>query len=486
MSRPDETPDSQRDADAAELQRFGYAQQLLRDMGGFSSFALSFSVISILTGGVSLYGDGLKNGGPLVMSVGWPLVTLVTLAIAASLAELASAFPTAGALYHWSALLGGPGWGFATAWLNTIGQFAITAAIDYGLAGFVVDLLGLPGGRKMELAVCVAVLLSQAILNHVGVRAVALLNRVSAWYHLAGVALVVGVLSSLAPHQPIAFLLARHTTGEHGYGYSFLIALLQAAWTFTGYDASAHVTEETVDPTRNAPWGIFLSVVVSGVVGYAMLLVVTLSIGDLGQTVAAKNPFLFLLGEAVRGPWSVALVWIAIGAMWFCGLSSVTSNSRMLFAFARDGGLPGSRHLAKVSARFRSPYVAVWTSAAAALGVALWADLYAAMAALSTIALYASYALPIAVGLRARRAGKWRRRGPWNLGRFSTVVNVIALAWTGFALVIFVLPPNQLVGYTFAGCVTAIAIYWRVWMKARFAGPKIRLAEEEAAGEAAG
>src|SRR5438552_11653086 len=120
----------QREEDAAQLERFGYAQQLLRDMGGFSNFALSFSVISILTGGVSLYGDGLRGGGPLVMSVGWPIVTLLTLAVAASLAQLASSFPTAGALYHWAALLGGRGWGFTTAWLNTVGQFAITAAID--------------------------------------------------------------------------------------------------------------------------------------------------------------------------------------------------------------------------------------------------------------------------------------------------------------------------------------------------------------------
>src|SRR5437588_3740871 len=117
----------QRERDAQDLRALGYAQQLLRDMGGFSNFALSFSIISILTGAVTLYGHGLRFGGPLVMSLGWPLVTLLTLPIALSLAELASAYPTAGALYHWSAWLGGRGWGFLTAWLNTIGQFAITA-----------------------------------------------------------------------------------------------------------------------------------------------------------------------------------------------------------------------------------------------------------------------------------------------------------------------------------------------------------------------
>src|SRR5437870_12844269 len=94
------------DRDAEQLRRLGYAQQLLRDMGGFANFALSFSIISVLTGAVTLYGHGLRFGGPLQMSVGWPVVTVLTLPIAISLAELASAFPTAGALYHWSALLG--------------------------------------------------------------------------------------------------------------------------------------------------------------------------------------------------------------------------------------------------------------------------------------------------------------------------------------------------------------------------------------------
>jgi len=156
--------------------------------------------------------------------------------------------------------------------------------------------------------------------------------------------------------------------------------------------------------------------------------------------------------------------------MWFCGLSSVTSNSRMLFAFARDGGLPFSKELATVSTRFRSPWIAVWTSAAAALVVALWADAYSAMVALSTIALYASYGLPIWFHLKGRTLAK----GPWNLGGRSKTVNLIAIAWIGAALVLFVLPPNQLAGYTFAGLLAALWFYWRFYQRERFKGPPLR------------
>jgi amino acid transporter len=449
------------DRDAEQLQRLGYAQQLLRDMGGFANFALSFSIISVLTGAVTLYGHGLKYGGPLQMLAGWPAVTILTLTIAASLAELASAYPTAGALYHWSAILGGRGAGWVTAWLNTLGQFAITAGIDYGLSGFLAAMLGWTG-REATLWICAAILVSHAALNHLGVRLVAKLNDLSAWVHIAGVAILVGALGAFAPHQPASFLLVRN-----GSAYDFAVGLLLACWTFTGYDASAHVSEETHDPSRNAAWGMVIAVLVSGIAGYAMLIAVTLCIGDLPTALAADNPFIFTLRFAIGPGLGNALVCVAMAAMWFCGLSSVTSNSRMLFAFARDGGLPFARQVARISPRFHSPEVAVWISAAMALLVALWADAYSAMVALSTIALYASYGLPIWFGLR--KGGGLR--GPWTLGRWSRPVNLVALGWIALCMVLFVLPPNQLAGYTFAGCLAALAIYWRLWMRARFRGP---------------
>ncbi len=463
----------QSDRDADELAKLGYSQELLREMGAFSNFALSFSIISILTGGVVLYGHGLKYGGPLVMTLGWPLVTLATLTVAASLAELASAYPTAGALYHWAALFGGRGWGFLTAWLNTIGQFAITAGIDYGLAEFVTPLLGLPSDRAHVLPICAAILLSHAIFNHVGVRVVAKLNTVSAWYHVAGVLLIVFAVVLFAPKRDLHFLLERSTIAKQGYAYGFAIGLLQAQWTFTGYDASAHVTEETVDPRRNAPRGIMLSVIASGVVGWLMLLAITLAIPDLAKTVAAANPFVYVLQNALGAKLGNALVLVAMGAMWFCGLSSVTSNSRMLFAFARDGGLPGSAHLARVSPRFQSPHVAVWVSAIGALLVAAWAEALSAMTALSTIALYASYAAPIALALVARRAGRFGSRGPWNLGRWSSLVNGLALGWVLVVTVLFVLPPNLLAGGTFLAALVLLLVYWHAFMKTRFTGPRL-------------
>jgi len=456
--------------ESGELAKLGYRQELLRSMGPFQNFALSFSIISILTGGVVLYGDGLKWGGPLVMTVGWPVVAIFTLFIAASLAELASAFPTAGALYHWASILRGPGAGWATAWLNTLGQFAVTAAIDFGLAQFLAPLLGLEPTREVKLMLFTAIVLSHAVLNHVGVRLVSALNTVSAWYHVVGVAVVVGAVLIFAPKQPLSFLLTSYTHDTTPLLPGFLIALLQPAWTFTGYDASAHVSEETLDASRNAPRGIMMAVIASAIAGWVMLLAVTLAIQSVPEQAAAETPFISVL-QTSMGSVGTALVWVCVGAMWFCGLASVTSNSRMLFAFARDGGQRFSKHLARVSPRFQSPHVAVWVSAAMAFLITVWSEsAYSVMAALSTVALYASYALPILMGLLARRRG-WPRKGPWHLGRFGTLVNIVALLWVTFMLVVMSLPPNAKAGLAFVATMVLLVLAWFGGVRRHFKGP---------------
>jgi amino acid transporter len=461
--------------DEEELRRFGYPQQLRRGMSAFGNFALSFSVISILTGAVSLYGYGIAHGGPIEMTVAWPLVTVMTLFVALSLAELASAYPTAGALYHWASILGGARIGWWTAWFNLVGQVAVLAGVDYALASFLVDELGLRGGGATRLAVYAGVLVTHGVLNHVGVRVVTILNELSAWYHLAGTALLVAVVVWVAPLKPASFLLERFVAPEpHGgptypFYYAALVGLLQAQWTFTGYDASAHAAEETVGAHDAAPRGIVNAVWVSGVAGFVMLVVITLAIRDL-PAAATENGFIAVMRTALGPRLGAVAVWMVIGAMWFCGLSTLTSNSRMLFAFARDGGTPAAGTLAQVSGRFRTPTFAVWTCAGIAFALAVWSDAYSVIVSISTIGLYASYGIPIVLALAARRRGAVAR-GPWNLGRWSSVINVVAVVWIAIITVLFVLPPNQRAGYTFAGLLAALGVYYTAWAHHSFHGP---------------
>jgi amino acid transporter len=467
--------------DARELSRFGYAQELFRTMGGFSNFAISFSIISILTGAVTLYGHGLKMGGPFEMAVGWPLVTLFTLTVAMSMAELASALPTSGAVYHWSAMLGGNSWAWFTAWFNIAGNVTVLAGIDYGCALFVTPLLGLEASTRNLLAVYAVILASHALINHFGIKLVSRLNDLSVTLHILGVFAIVGVLLIFAPKQPASFFFSRVTHNEAGWPYwwAFVIGLLQAQWTFTGYDASASVSEETVDPRKRAPWGMILAVAVSAVVGYLLLIALTLSISDVPAVLGARDAggnevpaVLTILTGALGERAGTLFSWLTAMAMWFCGLSAVTWSSRVVYAFARDGGLPASKVLRKVSARHQTPAIAIWSCALVGFGAAVYSQAYSVVTSISVIGLYFSYVIPVFLAWRARRQGRNIEKGPWHLGRFDSIINVLAMLWVAFISVILSLPDGMRAGRTILGFTVLLVLWYAISERKRFKGPE--------------
>ena len=466
------------DLDQSDLSRYGYAQELFRAMGGFSNFAISFSVISILTGAVTLYGYGLARGGPREMAVGWPIVALFSLAVAASMGELASAFPTSGGMYHWSATLGGPAWGWFTAWFNIVGLVATLAGIDYGCAKFAAPLLGLPDGTWPLLTLYGAVLASHALINQFGIRLVAILNDLSVTVHIAGVFLIAGALLWFAPKQPVSFFFQAASAPSpihSSYAWLFLIGLLQAQWTFTGFDASAHTAEETHDPRRHAPWGIVLSVAVSAIVGYVLLFALTLAIRDLPamlQAGANDEPVpILILTNALGARAGGAMSWLCVVAMWFCGLSTITSTSRTVFSFARDGGMPA--FLRRVSASHHTPSPAIWIATLAAFAALAYSGAYSVVTSISVVMLFISYVLPVALALHVeRRTNRTDLRGPWHLGRFSTPIRVTAIAWTVFISVIMVMPPNELAGKSLVVVVIALALLYILHVRKTYRGPE--------------
>lgn len=471
--------------DARALGRLGYAQELLRRMGGFSSFAVSFSIISVLTGCITAYSDAIGPGGPAALGLGWPLVSVGTMLVALAMAELASAFPTAGALYHWSALLGGPGAGWLTATVNITGQLAIVAAIDFGCASELAATLGFDGGFVPFLLLAL-ILASHALLNGLSVRLVAVLNDLSATVHIIGVILIVVALLAFGRAQPISFLgytgFTSRPDGNHFLG--FLGGLVLSMFTFTGYDASAHLAEETHDPARRTAWGIVSSVAVSAVAGYLLLAAITLGIKDLPAVAADKHAALLVMRNVLGEAGGRGAMGLAIGAMWFCGLSSVTSASRTVYAFARDGGLPGSRFIGRVNATTRTPLVAtgVVTLGPFLLVIAtapFAGALFDAMAKMATMALYVSYAAPIVLGVLARQRGDWKKLGPFNLRGLGVPIACAAILWCAFVLVVCSLPPNQLPAGMLGILALVLVAAWFVFVRKRFAGPKVKLASLE-------
>jgi amino acid transporter len=400
--------------------------------------------------------------------------------VALSMAELASAVPTSGATYHWACRLGGKGWGWFTAWFNIAGQLAAIAGIDYGAALFVTPLTGLPMTAPSILMVYAGILVSHAVINHFGIRLVARLNDLSVTVHIVGVIAIVGALMFFAPKQPLAFFVQRTTSNPEGWPYwwAFAIGLLQAQWTFTGYDASASVSEETVDPGRRVAWGIVIAVIASAIVGYVLLIALTLAIRDIPSALSARDasghevPAVIAILDQALGARAGALVTgLAAMAMWFCGLSAVTWSSRTIYAFARDAGMPGSRIWRRVSRRYSTPAPAIWLCVAVALVATISSGTYAVVTSVSVIGLYFSYIIPVYLAWRLRGTPAEAPRGPWHLGRLGSPLNLIAMVWVVFITAILSIPDGMRAGKTIAGLTILLGAWYVVSERHRFQGP---------------
>ena len=471
--------DSAAQRDAKDLARLGYAQEFLRGMGGFSNFAISFSIISILTGAVTLFDYGLSMGGPLEMTLGWPVATVGTLFVALSMAELCSALPTSGGMYHWAAELGGPMWAWFAAWLNIVGLVAAIAGIDYGCAQFLIPILGLQSRTSSLLLVYTLLLLSQGVINHYSASMVAWLSDFSVVVHILGVTVLVGALWIFAPKQPLHFLLqASSSSPIHApYAWLFVLGLLQAQWTYTGFDGSAHVAEETLDPRRQAPWGMVMSVVVSGVFGYVLILSLTSAIPNIALVLRARdaggNPtpaVLAIVEMALGNHAAVAVLGLTVLAMWFCGLAAFTSVSRTFFALARDNGMPLSHIWSRVSVTRKTPAAAIWLAAAFAFLAMVYSDAYSVVTSISVVGFYLSYIIPIYLGWR--RKDSWKlKRGPWQLGNASNAINCLAILWTLFICAVMVMPPNVRAGEGIAVVIGVLLIFHLVSGKHRIHKP---------------
>lgn len=486
--------------DERKLHELGYAQELSRRMSGFSNFAVSFTIISILSGCLTLYQFGMNTGGPVMIVWGWPIVGLMTLLVGLAMAEVCSSYPTAGGLYYWAAKLApsnGPAWSWFTGWFNFLGQVAVTAGIDFGAAFFLNAFLDLQWGFAATpphtILLFGIILILHGLLNTFGVNLVAKLNDVSVWWHVLGVLIIVAALA-FAPdrHQSASFVFGHfvNNTGWASGFYVALLGLLLAQYTFTGYDASAHMTEETHDAARSGPRGIVMSIVVSLAAGWVLLIGLTFAIQDYDAEVASATPPAQIFIDAIGSTGGKLLLLIVIGAQFFCGMSSVTANSRMIYAFSRDGALPFSAFWHNVNKRTRTPTNAVWLGATGAfiLGLPyLWnTTAYAAVTSIAVIGLYIAYVMP--TFLRLRR-GEAFERGPWHLGRWSRPVGTIAVIWVCFIAILFMLPQASPVtaktfNYTPIAVLVVLGfagIWWLVSARHWFKGPKVQGSAEELA-----
>jgi amino acid transporter len=508
----------------------GYAQELSRRMSGFSNFAISFSIICIIAGGITAFQAGFSAAGGASVGIGWPLACGFSLIVAASMGQIASAYPTAGGLYHWASILGGRGFGWSVAWFNMLGLIFVVSSVDVGLwqilfvpligqnylgwdpTHFIPDLTKpfseqIASGAYWVQAIAIALILgSQALLNHIGIRATTRLTDFSGYLIIVVAIILTIAMLVAAPGIDIGRLFTfTNNTGDAGGGvwpqsnslfYAFLLGLLLPAYTVTGFDASAHTSEETRAASVNVPKGMIRSVFWSFLFGYIMICSFVLAMPSVADGAKQGFSVFFWLMNAIPIPGFLkALIYIGIViANYLCALAGMTSLSRMIFAFARDGGFPASKWLRHVSPAHRTPVNAIWVGAVLAFISTLYTPQFWTLAAGCAIFLYLSYAAPIGAGFFAE--GKtWTKKGPFHLGALSKPFAIISVLGSLLLYYCGVQPPyDALVTYT-GVLLVIMAIVWFGLARTRFPGPPIgdaiakRQAElaaaERAVGEAA-
>ena len=508
--------------DERRLHEMGYRQELSRAWSGFTNFAISFTIISVLAGTFTTFFQAWNSGGPIAVSIGWPVLCVLVLMVAFSMAELTSAFPTAGGPYWWSAKLGGPGWSWMTGWFNIMGLLGIVASVGYGAAFFMDSLFALYGLNVLgvnfgddvhvltEIFLLFLIIMGfVTILNIVGDRVLGLLNNISVGWHVIGVAVIIALLAFVPDdHQDLGFVFGErlNNTGfdggaTGGLPFWFLVlplGFLLAMYTQTGYDASAHTAEETRGAAKAAAQGVWRSVFWSALIGWLVLLAFLFAANDVGAVNDAGGGVIAIFESALDSWAAKMVILIATVGQIFCVAAGLTSASRTWYAFSRDRGIPGwwlFRRLnrdkvplyAVLAVSFFSLVItvpALWSNAA---GIA-WA--FPAITGICTVGLYIAYILPVYLRYRA---GDSLETGPWTLGRRYKLVNILAMAFVVLVVISLSLPFTHAsvpwnddfdittVNYSPLVLVVGIlvGIWWAVSAKNRYTGPVRTLEEDE-------
>jgi len=510
-------------SDEELLAELGYKQELSRSWSGFSNFAISFSIISILAGCFTTFGSGWNGGGPAAIAWGWPILAALILCIGLCLGELVSAYPTSGGIYWWASKLGGAKAGYYTGWLNLIGLLAIVASVAYGCATFLDLSLGFlttswhTGSLNTIFLFFIAILVIAAIVNIFSSHLLAMVNNVSVWWHVFGAAAIILILVLVPSHHASASMVFTSTVNNTGFfggktsGLGFIIVVLPIGalltqYTITGYDASAHLSEETHSAADSAAKGMWRSIFYSAIGGWLLLLAFLFAVQDEAKVTAAGGGVATIFAQALSSKWGATVLLISTFGQFFCTMACMTSCSRMLFAFSRDGAVPGHKHWSRLSAN-RVPVGGVILTAV--IGVILTAPAlipvdiagvavpiaFFAVVSIGVIGLYWAFAIPI---WHRWRLGDGFEAGGWNLGAKYKWLSVIALLDVVLITFMAFMPTSNLgvpwttgfsmkyVNYTIIVvplAMIALWIYWHLSVKKWFTGPRqtINMSDEELA-----
>jgi amino acid transporter len=510
-------------ADEERLAELGYKQELHRSWSGFQNFAISFSIISILAGCFTTFGVAWNAGGPIAISWGWPIISVFILIIGFCMSELLSAYPTSAGIYWWASRLGGPGWGFYTGWLNLIGLLGIIASVAYAAASFLNITIGLYSdsyatnflggdGLHQQFFWFIIVMIVITLLNLFKTAILGIINNISVWWHVFGSAIVVLILIfGPTTHQSMSFVFTERfnntgfgdsTSGIPFWFFVLPLGFLLTQYTITGFDASAHMSEETHEASKGAAQGLWRSIFYSAIGGWILLLAFLFAANRVDDINTQANNYggftaVAIFATSLSPALFKTIMIISTVGQLYCSTACLTSTSRMMYAFSRDGAVPGGQLWSRVNAA-KVPVNAVIASAVIGVILTLPALYKApngapvafyAIVSIGVIGLYLAFAIPIF--LRWRLGDRFSP-GPWTLGnkyKWMAPVSVIEIV---IICIYFMMPtvPQGIPGHTTDGAVDftwtavnytpivvlgvllAITIWWVASARHWFTGPK--------------
>ncbi|HET7899577.1 MAG TPA: amino acid permease [Candidatus Nanopelagicales bacterium] len=472
--------------DERMLAELGYKQELHRSWSGFSNFAISFSIISILAGCFTTFYFGWDFGGPVAISLGWPFISFFILLIGFCMSELVSAYPTSGGIYWWASKLGSVKAGYYTGWLNLVGLVAIVASVAYGAATYF-DLTmahfsdswaagwpndasfgpGTSGALQRDFWIFVVVLILVSLVNIFSSHLLSIINNVSVWWHVAGASIIVIILwfflKDGASHWDVSDVFTYRVnntgglfggeTGGPGFWLFVLpLGFLLTQYTITGYDASAHLSEETQGAANSAAKGIWQSIFYSAIGGWILLLSFLFAVQKPEDVTTGFGFVNIIFDQALEPKMAGLVLLIATVGQLFCTAACLTSASRMLFAFSRDGAVPGASRWARLNAS-RTPRNAVLAVAVVAFILTIpalfpvnvgtddapvWSVFaFFAVVSIGVLGLYLAFAIPI---YYRWKMGDAFQQGSWNLGNKWKWMAPLAIAEILITSIYFIMP----------------------------------------------
>ncbi|KAI7215602.1 putative GABA permease [Hortaea werneckii] len=441
----------------SQLAQMGYKAELPRSLSMLSVLGLSFAIMAVPYGLSTTLYISLTDGQAVTVIWGWVFVSLISLSISASLAEICAVYPTAGGVYYWSAMMATKDWAkiasWITGWFNLVGNWTVTLSINFGGAQLILSAISIWNedwsANAWQTVLCFwAVMLVTFLINAFGAKYLDLINKICIYWTGASVIIILVTVLVMSPSRRSGeFVFGHFDASESGWpsGWAFFVGLLQAAYTLTGYGLVAAMCEEVQNPAREVPKAMVMSVAAAALTGILYLVPVLFVLPDIKALLntASGQPiglvFKSATGSAGGG---FGLLFLILGILIFAGTGALTASSRCAYAFARDGAIPGSRWFGTTNEKLGIPLwgLVLSTVVDSLLGLIYFGSTAAfnSFTGVATICLSCGYGLPILVSVL--RGRKMVKHSTFSLGKFGYLVNIICLCWIAFAIVLFSFP----------------------------------------------